>query len=72
LAVHPPAAGLLRFAGGSDISEQVSTDERADHAGGKEGEKCEWFHMFSFCFYRQRSSLSMGKNSSIPAKMKRK
>ena len=35
LAVHPPAAGLLRLAGGFYVSEQVSTDERAGHAGGE-------------------------------------
>jgi hypothetical protein len=36
LAVHPPAAGLFRLAGGFHVSEHVATDECRGAADGEE------------------------------------
>jgi len=46
LAVHPPAAGLLRLAGGFEVSEDVSTGECRGAADGEENEKIDRFHIF--------------------------
>ena len=36
LAVHPPAAGLLRLAGGLHVADQITGNECTDCADGEE------------------------------------
>ena len=44
LSIYPPAAGLLRLAGGLEISEDVSSDEGRCDADGEENQKIDRFH----------------------------